>query len=399
MYNQLMNKTSVGLFFGGRSPEHEVSVVSALQAYENIDKDKYHIVPVYVSKTGELFTNQKFLHIKNYKDVHSLLFSSKQVTFGRKNGQGGLMIQGLFGKFIPLDVAFPIFHGAFGEDGCIQGIFEFYQIPYVGFNVLGSAVAMDKFVAKQLFQALGLPTAHFVSVMRHYWNADPKICLKHIKENLKYPLFVKPGTAGSSIGVGKAKNDDELQFAIEVASTYSESVLVEEAFENVIEVNCSALGYEHVETSVCEQPVASSEVLSFTDKYMRGGSKGGSKGAGGMETLSRIIPAPISKELTEQIQNTTKIVFSELNGCGVARIDYFVDEKKNKFWINEINTPPGSLAFYLWEKSGVPYKELLDKLISYALKRAQNQSKTQYTFESGLLSQMASSNFKGSKSS
>ena len=391
-------RLTIGLFFGGRSTEHEVSVVSALQAYENIDKEKYHIVPIYVSKAGEFFTNSKFLHIKNYKDVNSLLFSSKQVTFGRKNGQGGLMVQGLFGKFIPLDVAFPIFHGSFGEDGCIQGVFEVYGIPYVGFNVLGSAIAMDKFVAKQLFQALGIPTAPFASVIRHYWNADPKLCLKHIKQNLKYPMFVKPGTAGSSIGVGKAKNDDELQFAIEVAFTYSESVIIEDAFEDVIEVNCSALGYEHIETSVCEQPIPSSEVLSFSDKYMSGGGKNGSKGAGGMESLSRIIPAPISKELTEKIQNTTKMVFSELNGCGVARIDYFVDPKKDKYWINEINTPPGSLAFYLWEKSGLSYKELLDKLIEFALQRAKNQSKTQYVFESGLLSQMASSNFKGSKS-
>lgn len=393
----MSSKLTVGLFFGGRSTEHEVSVISALQAYENIDKDKYHLVPIYVSKAGEFFTNPKFWHIKNYKDINSLLFSSKQVAFGRKNGQGGLMVSGLFGKFIPLDVAFPIFHGSFGEDGCIQGVFEMYQIPYVGFNVLGSAIAMDKFVAKQLFQALGIPTAPFASVIRHYWNADSEQCLKHIKKTLKFPLFVKPGTAGSSIGVGKAKNDDELQFAIEVALTYSESVIVEEAFEDVIEVNCSVLGYEHLEASVCEQPIPSKDVLSFTDKYMRGGGKEGSKGAGGMETLSRIIPASINKELTKKIQETTKMVFSELNGCGVARVDYFVDPKKDLYWINEINTPPGSLAFYLWEKSGLSYKELLDKLIEFGLKRAQNQSKTQYVFESGLLAQMAHGDAKGSK--
>ncbi len=392
-----MTKITVGLFFGGRSTEHEVSVVSALQAYENINKEKYHIVPIYVSKAGEFFTNPKFLHIKNYQDINSLLFSSKQVSFGRKNGQGGLMLQGLFGKFIPLDVAFPLFHGSFGEDGCIQGIFEMYQIPYVGLNVLGSAIAMDKFVAKQIFQTLGIPTAPFTSVLRHYWNTDSKTCLKHIKNLLKFPLFVKPGTAGSSIGVGKANNEDELQFAIEVAFTYSESVIIEEAFEGLIEVNCSAMGYEHIEASVCEQPIPSKDVLSFTDKYMRGGGKNGSKGAGGMETLSRIIPAPISKELTEEIQKTTKIVFSELNGCGVIRVDYFVDPKKNKFWINEVNSPPGSLAYYLWEKSGVNYQELLDKLIEFAQKRAENQSKTQYVFESGLLSQMASGEIKGSK--
>jgi D-alanine-D-alanine ligase len=174
-----------------------------------------------------------------------------------------------------------------------------------------------------------------------------------------------------------------------VAAVYADKILIEEAFEDCIEVNCSALGYgDEVEASVCEQPIATSKVLSFQDKYLRGGGKG-SKGAGGMETLTRIIPAPITKKLTREIQDATIEIFKALDGCGVARVDFFVDPKKEKFWVNEVNSPPGSLAFYLWERSGLPYPKLLDKLIEYALKRDQDKSKTQYVFESGLLSQMA----------
>lgn len=378
-----MVKLKIGLFFGGRSTEHEVSVLTGLQAYENLDLNKYEIIDIYVSKQGDCYTNPKFLELKNFKDVESLLLSSTKVIFVK----GGLKTSGLFGKTIPLDVALLAFHGSFGEDGCVQGLLEMYQIPYTGFNVLASAVAMDKVISKALFKELGLPVGEYVEVKRIDWLKNSKECLKQIKTSLKFPLFVKPATIGSSIGINKASDEDSLSFALEVAFIYSEKVLVEKVFEGTIEVNCSALGYEEVKASVCESPVPSSSVLSFADKYQKGGGKG-SKGAG-MASLSRQIPAPISQRLTSQIQEATIKVFKALDGCGVARIDYFVDQKAEKFWINEINSPPGSFAFYLWEKSGIKFKELLDMLIEYAQKRAENQSKTQYTFESGLLSQMA----------
>jgi D-alanine-D-alanine ligase len=387
----MMNKKiTVGLFFGGRSVEHEVSVISALQAYKQLEKNKYHIIPIYITKQGEFFTNPKFTDIKNFKDVNSLLFSSTQLVMAKKNGKGGFLQQGLFKKFIEIDVAFPIFHGSFGEDGAIQGLFEMYSIPYVGLNVTNAALSIDKALSKALFKALNLPIGKYVEVKRLDWWADQQMVLKEIKKELKAPWFVKPATGGSSIGAGKAKNEDELQFAIEVASVYSEKIMIEEAFENVIEVNCSALGYEEIKASVCEMPIPTSkDVLSFADKYQRGGK--GSKGAGGMESLTREIPAPISKKLTTQIQEATIKIFKAMDGCGVARIDYFVDPKKEKFWVNEVNSPPGSLAFYLWEKSdpALSYTELLDQLIEMALKRAENQKKTTYVFESGLLAQMA----------
>lgn len=396
-----MVKLKIGLFFGGRSTEHEVSVLTALQAYENLDLNKYEIIPIYVSKQGDCYTNPKFLELKNYQDLDSLLLSSTKINVSRKDGQGGLLTQGMFPRFIPLDVAFLAFHGSFGEDGCVQGLLEMYQIAYTGFNVLASAVAMDKVISKALFKELGLPVGKYVEVKRINWLKDSKKVLREVQNELEYPLFIKPATIGSSIGVNKAKDEDSLSFALEVAFTYSEKILVEKVFEGTIEVNCSALGYEEVKASVCESPVPSEEILSFADKYnnprgtlpspdgerQKGGGKG-SKGVG-MASLSRIIPAPISQRLTSQIQEATIKVFKALDGCGVARIDYFVDQKAEKFWINEVNSPPGSLAFYLWEKSGVKFKALLDMLIEYAQKRAENQKKTQYTFESGLLSQMA----------
>lgn len=387
------HKLRVGFLFGGRATEHEVSVITALQAYENLNKERYEVIPVYISKTGDFYTNPKFLDLKNFKDVQSLLLSSTKIIFGRKDVKAGFFTLGFRPKFSSLDVAFPLFHGTFGEDGCIQGLFEMYQLPYVGLNVTGAANSMDKVVSKAIFRELGLPIGKYYCINRLDWIADQKKCLGTITQSLQFPLFVKPATIGSSIGVNHAPDLDKLTFAIEVASTYSEKILVEEAFQNCIEVNCSALGYREIKASVCEMPVASSEVLSFQDKYQKGGSKG-SKGAG-MASLSRVIPAPISDNLTKQIQDATIRIFKAFNGCGVARIDYFVDKENEKFWVNELNSPPGSLAFYLWEKSGASYPELLDKLIQYALDRAEDQKKTQYVFESGLLEQMAKTGIGG----
>lgn len=379
-----MNRLKVGLFFGGRSTEHEVSVLTALQAYENLDQEKYEVIPVYVSKKGEFYTNRKFLNLKNYQDIESLLLSSTKV----KISIGGFRNQGFFSRFTPIDVAFLAFHGSFGEDGAVQGLLEMYQIPYTGLGVTASAISMDKVISKAIFKELGLTVGKYFTVKRADWLKDPKKSIKQVTGKLNFPMFVKPATVGSSIGVNKVINPDSLSFAIEVASTYAEKILIEESFEGAMEVNCSALGYGEVKASVCESPVPSADILSFADKYQRGSGKGSAKGAG-MASMTRIIPAPIPQALAKSIQDATIKVFKAIDGCGVARIDYFVDQEKTKFWINEINSPPGSFAYYLWEKSGIKFSKLLDMLIEFALKRAENQSKTQYVFESGLLSQMA----------
>jgi len=387
--NTSMNsKLKIGLFFGGRSTEHEVSIITALQAFENLNKEKYEVAPVYVSKAGDFYTNPKFLDIKNYKDIDSLILSSSKVNFVRKNGQAGIIKQGFSSQFLTLDLAIPLFHGSFGEDGCIQGVFEIYQIPYAGFNVLGAAIAMDKVLSKYVFQSLGFQAVKFVSIYRNDWIKDSKKILKQVQNGLRFPMMVKPADIGSSIGINKANNIDELIFNIEIASTYSDKILIEQAFENCIEINCAALGYEKVMPSVCEMPIRSGETLSYADKYMKGvkGSKGTKSG---MASLSRKIPAPISKNLAKKIQDATVKIFKALEGCGVARIDYFVDPKTEQFWVNEVNSQPGSLAFYLFEPLGIKYSQLLDKLIEDGLKRFENSKMTQYTFNSPLLSQMA----------
>ncbi|MBI2600149.1 D-alanine--D-alanine ligase [Candidatus Daviesbacteria bacterium] len=383
-----MNKIRLGLFFGGRSTEHEVSVITALQAFENLDKEKYELVPVYVSKQGDFYTNPKFLDIKNYRDIDSLILSSSKVNFVKKNGQAGIVKQGFFPQFIALDVAIPAFHGSFGEDGCIQGVFEIYQIPYVGFNVLGAAIAMDKILSKYVFQSLGFEVAKFVSINRNAWIKDSKKILKQVQNGLSFPMVIKPADIGSTIGINKANSIDELSFNIEIASTYSDKILVEQAFENCIEINCATLGYEKVTPSVCEMPIRSGETLSYEDKYMKGG-KGSKESRGSMASLSRKIPAPISKNLAKKIQDATVKIFKALEGCGVARIDYFVDPKNEQFWVNEVNSLPGSFAFYLFEPLGIKYSQLLDRVIADGLKRFEDTNKTQYTFNSPLLSQMA----------
>lgn len=390
----MSSKLKIGLFFGGRSTEHEVSVITALQAYENLDLNKYEVIPIYVDKSGGFYTNQKFLNIKNYRDLPSLLLSSSKVIVGSKNGKGGLWSMGVLPRFTPIGIAFPALHGSFGEDGCIQGAFEIYKIPYVGFNVIGSALGMDKITQKALFKEWFLNVGAYTWIKRISWIENPKRCLKEIQNIVKFPMYVKPANIGSTIGVNKAKNMEELEFAIEVASAYSDKILVEEAIsgENIIEINCAALGYSHVKISVCEMPIRTSDALSYDDKYKRGGkgSKGSSKSMG-MASLDRVIPAPISDTLTKEIQDATFRIFTGMDGCGVARVDYFVDKTAEKFWINEINTIPGSLSFYLFEPLGIRYKELLDIIIQAGLERFEDQKKTQYSFNSDLLKLMAKS--------
>lgn len=378
----------VAVIFGGVSPEHEVSVVSALQAIKSLDSSKYQVVPVYWSKSGQLYSNSNFLRLTKYANLDTLLIKSTPIVFANTNKGPQLLKSGIFKQNISFDIALPILHGSFGEDGSLQGLFESLQIPYCGFNVTGSAVSMDKVIAKALFKSLNIPVGKYVYFTRHEWQKNPANCLKQL-HSLKYPLFVKPADGGSTIGINKADNLDQLKFHIEVAATYSDKILIEEGFTDCVEINCAAVGYQEVTPSVCEMPIKTTDALSYEDKYLRGGkNKSGSKSAG-MASLSRQIPAPISAKLTKQIQDTTVKVFQSLEGCGVARIDYFVDPKTEKFWINEINSPPGSLAFYLFEPIGLSYPQLLDRIIADGFARFKEAAKTQTTFASPLLQQMA----------
>lgn len=387
-----MNKITLGLFFGGKSTEHEISIITANQILNSLNKNKYDIIPIYVSREGDFYTNPKFNDIKSFKDINYLLLSSTKINLGRNKNRAGIFREGFFRNFTPIDIAFPAFHGAYGEDGCIQGLFETLGIPYVGFNVPGSSLGMDKILSKYLFHGLNLPTIDFIAVKRSDFLENSKKSVDSIIKKLEFPLFVKPATLGSSIGVNKVLDKDSLEFAIEVAFTYSEKVIIEKAVENIKEVNCSVLGYKNPKASICEMPIAEGDILSFTDKYKSGESKGSK--TSGMASLSRIIPAPIDKELSKRIQEASIEIFKAMDGCGVARIDFFADPKNNTFYVNEVNTIPGSLSYYLWEKSGIGFKEMLDKIIEYGFEREKDKEKTQYTFDSNILSELGEGGLK-----
>ncbi|HEX2195318.1 MAG TPA: D-alanine--D-alanine ligase, partial [Actinomycetota bacterium] len=284
-------------------------------------------------------------------------------------------------------VVIPAIHGTYGEDGTLQGLLEMAGIPYAGSGVLASAIGMNKVEMKTVFAAAGLPIVPHVVVAAPELDANFDAVLDRVEEAIGYPAFVKPSRLGSSVGIGKAPDRAALTEALDVARRYDDRVLVEKAMEGCIEVNCSVLGGPGLpaRASVCEQPIGWREFLSFEDKYLRGGKSAGSKEAGGMDTQDRRIPAPISDELTKQVQDNALAAFAAVGASGVARIDSFVNEETGDTWIMEINTTPGSFAFYLWEPSGVTFPELVGSLVESALAGHEEKSKLMFSFESGLL--------------
>ena len=392
-------KIKVGVIFGGETVEHEVSIISAVQAMEHINQDKYEIVPIYISKDRIWYTGTMLREIDVYKDFNELKRYAKQVVLTKIDDKFYLQkTKGLFKTNVTdIDVAFPIVHGNNAEDGTLQGYLDSVGIPYVGSKVLGSALGQDKVVMKQIFNDTGLPIVKYLWFFDSEYAFDPDKIFTKVKK-LGYPVVVKPATLGSSVGITYVKAEKDLANAIEEAMKYDTKVIVEEAIENLIEVNCSVFGnYSHQEASVIEEVTSDDEILTYQDKYI-GGSKGKFKGPSkGMASASRIIPARISKELENNIKNTSKEVFRVLNLSGVCRIDYLIDKKANKYYINEPNTIPGSLAFYLWEPTGKKYEDLLDEMITLCIKDYKNRTNKIYSFESNILSNMGVKGLKGIK--
>ena len=381
-----MNKKRVAVIFGGISPEHEVSVITGLQALENLDKEKFVGIPVYVSKNGELFTGDNLLKIETYKNLLAISDKSQRAQPYLDSKEKGL--QSTSHKLIPLrqkliniDFIFPCFHGGFGENGAFQGFFDLTDIPYVGSGVLASATSFDKVVTKQLFEKAGLSITKYYWFYRKNWEKDQTKILKEIKQQLTFPLFVKPANAGSSIGVTKVKNDEELQNAIEVALLFDRKVIAEEAFEGR-EINISVMGNSgsDLETSVCEEVFPSKDLLSYDDKYNSENGK-----AKGMASAARKIPASLKPEIEEKIQSMAKLAYETLNCSGLARIDFMYNEKKNQIIILEVNTIPGSLSFYLWEPKGINFKDLLTKLIDLGLERHEDAKRNTTSFPTNIL--------------
>ena len=398
-------KIKVGLFFGGNSTEHEVSVISALQAKESFNEEKYEIIPIYITKQNEMYVGEKIGDIKEYKNISNLLNNSKRVILVKNGNKVELVKYPLkkFGNNVydTIDVAFPIVHGTNVEDGTLQGYLKMLGIPYVGCNVLSSAIGMDKYVMKTVLKDNDIPVLDcLVFDLLDYSN--PKLIKEKVLQKFEYPVIIKPIDLGSSIGIKKASNDEELIDAIDYAFTFATKILIERAVVNLREINCAVMGdYEEMVASECEEPISSDEILSFNDKYLSGSkSKSGKLGvksatSKGMSSLQRKLPADLSDEKREEIRELAKRTFKVLGCNGVARIDFILDG--DKVYVNEINTIPGSLAFYLFKAINIPYEEELDKMISLALKREREENAVTFSFDSNILENVNIGGVKHSK--
>ena len=392
-------KIKLGVIFGGETVEHEVSIITALQAIEHINTDKYDVVPIYISKDRIWYTGDMLKEIDVYQNFNDLKKYAKKCTLIKKGNNFYLQrTTGIFRRNLSeIDIAFPIVHGNNAEDGTLQGYLDTIGIPYVGSRVIGSALGQDKVIMKQVFKDADLPIVDYVWFFDSEYADDPDAIFDKVKK-LKYPVIVKPATLGSSVGITKVTEEKDLANAIEEAMKYDTKIIVEKAIENLTEVNCSVFGnYISQETSVIEEVTSDEDILTFEDKYI-GGGKGKLKGASkGMASASRIIPARIDKKVEEEIKKISKKAFKALNLSGVCRIDYLIDKKTNKFYINEPNTIPGSLSFYLWEPTGKKYEDLLDEMITLAIKDYKNRSRKIYSFESNILSNIGVKGLKGAK--
>lgn len=392
-------KTKIAVMFGGRSVEHEVSIISGIQAIMNMNTDKYEIIPVYLTKNNDMYIGDDIGNIESYRNIEDLLKRSQKVIMVKENDTVCLVNYPTkkFGKNlkISLDLVFPIVHGTNVEDGALQGFLKTFGISFVGCDVTASAVGMDKYVTKTILKDNAIPVLDcLVYVTSDYANVETMI--EEVEGKLGYPVIIKPVNLGSSVGIAVAKNRVEIERAIDDAFLYSRKIIVEHAISNLREINCAVLGDENdAVASECEEPMHTDDILSYEDKYMSNGSKGGA--SKGMASVSRSIPANISSELREEIRETAVKAFKKLGCNGVARIDFMIDEDEGKLYFNEINTIPGSLSFYLWEPLGIKYSELLDRMIQLAMKRKREEASIVYSFDSNILNMQVLGGAKGGK--
>ncbi|MBQ3043064.1 MAG: D-alanine--D-alanine ligase [Alistipes sp.] len=363
-------KINVGVIFGGRSVENEISVITAAQTMAAMNTEKYNIVPIYISKEGHWYTGDKLLSTDNYRDMKQLLNSVEEVYLRPVYGDNRLykVRKPMFGSDVvtTLDVILPALHGTSGEDGSFQGLVEMTGIPYACPNPLASANGMDKITMKMILRESGIPVVDYAWFSDKEWLSEQEATILRC-EALSYPLIVKPANLGSSVGIKAVHNREELVAAVDNAIKYSKRIIVERLVERLKEINCSVLGdYYDCEASVCEAPVRSGEILSYEDKYLGGGKNRPSEG---MHSTVREIPANLPDGVTRFIRETACRTFRVLACDGVSRIDFMIDEATGDIFVNEINTIPGSLSFYLWEATGVRFDELVDRLIAIAFRR------------------------------
>ena len=398
-------KLNIAVFFGGESVEHEVSIISAHQAIEALDKNKYNVIPVYVSKERKLYVSDLLKDMSNYKDLKQLISQCTQVSITSEDNR--IVIRpvkpSLFGpkELGTIDVAIPVMHGTNGEDGTIQGFFEMLKVPYAGCDLYGAAIGQDKVLQKNVLSDNNLPITNWFWVYGSEMDTHQSEILDKV-HRLIYPVIIKPARTGSSVGISIAHNDEEYLACFDEARQYDEKIITEKVVKPMREINCSVVGdsYSCV-ASVLEEvsSVSQDELLSFSDKYLGGGKSSKSQGSKGMASTARIVPAPLTDEQTRLVQQLAKETFRVLGTSGVCRIDFLMDADTKKVYVNEINTIPGSLAFYLWQAAGVSFSELMDKLVELALDRERRRSKMTFSYETNILSNFSASSAKGSKGS
>lgn len=399
-------KIRLALIYGSRTCEHDVSIISALQAAQHVNPDDYDLIYVYIDQNGEWYTGEKLADISLYRN-----FDKRAVVRVIPMGAEGKLrlMQHPDDKLLPIgrlrqiaeaDVVMPVMHGMNGEDGTLQGMLELWNIPYTSSGVLGSALGMDKIAMKRMFRACGFPVLKDVCVERSEWKRNRAGVLSRVMNELSFPVYVKPSNLGSSIGINRADNKNGLEDAIDIAVSYDRRVQVETGIQDLMEINCAVLGYGgDAMASVTEMPVRWSDFLSFDEKYLRG-AKGGAKGtkgvpSKGMSSLSRQMPAPISPELTHRVEELAVDAFKALDCKGVARIDFLYDKAADELYIGEINTIPGSLAFYLWEGRGISFERMIDMMVEYAFRANADRNENVFSYHSAILN--GASGAKGAK--
>jgi D-alanine-D-alanine ligase len=393
-----MSSRNVIVAFGGVSPEHEVSVLSAMQVIDAIQDTDYNIIPLYVSKSGRWLTGDPLLEIENFQALDKLIDQATHCTFSHDDLGKPVLLEtekkGFFSspEQYAIHAVIPAFHGSEGENGSFQGTCEMFNIPYAGSGVFASSLGMDKVKAKEICRAHGIPTVDGYDFFEKEWERDPETIISFAKK-LGFPVMIKPVSLGSSIGVAKAENKNELIQSIETAFRYDDNLMLEKAVAPLIEINCSVLGTpEELQTSVCERPLGQDETLSFEDKYQ---SDDGSQK--GMASADRVVPADISDEQAKKIQSLSEQIFKLFRASGVARLDFLINKETEELYFNEINTIPGSFSFYLWKESGMNMRELMLKLVDIAVTRNQKKVGRIRSYDTNLLDEKAVQGIKGLK--
>lgn len=379
-------KTRIGVIFGGRSTEHEISVISASQAMHAINRDRFDVTPIYITKDGKWYTGDALLDVANYRNIPALLARCKQVYMRPETGNFNLYLakKPFLGSDIvtTLDVIIPVLHGSNGEDGTLEGLLETIGIPFAGCNTLSSANGMDKITMKMILKDSGIPVVDYIWFTDKQWFRERDALVERIESTIGYPVIVKPANLGSSVGIGRADNREQLLDRVNDAERYSTRIIVEDLVENLQEINCSVLGdCDEYTMSVLEEPIKTGDFLTYEDKYM-----GGTKGAKGMQASQKRIPAELPADETERIKFLAGETFRVLSCHGVSRVDVIIDRDTRNIYVNEINTIPGSLSFYLWEATGLSFEKLMERLVALAIKRRREMAQKTQTYDRNIFS-------------